>query len=704
MASVWGAFITATIALSAHLANARQGLRVQQGMQMRQGTSMRVNPIRRVVTMLQDLHYEITEEQKREDACYEDGVCACKGSMSDLNAFLDKCYYRRGWLLDTLRTEGKEHEGLLQKLIENKIKLADAKKTIAEQTALNEKEDAIYEQKAADFQTNIDALKKAIKAIQDGHDVSKSFLQTGSAGVLKKLSITVDISDAKRDTLASFLSTGHGYTPQSGEILGILKQIKDTMVKDFKDLQWEASSRQYAYTNLMRIKNQEVELLTASIEKDTKAAADLALRLSEFKEELTELRKTISVNEDLLRTTVVDCNRKTADYEAAKAERVKELAAISDAIKILTDDDALDTFKKAIPSPAFLQMQMTNQQMAKRALSAIKETEDKDNRLNFISLALRGKQVDFKKVLRMIDKLVKSLKEEQKDENEKKVYCEKSLDEVEDTFKQNERDLSLLQKAIQAKEDTVTELKNEIEEIYNGIHAMEERLKEAEKIRNEEFQLFLKEQSLDTEAKDIITKAKERVEDYYMPKKKSAAAVLLQQQEDMAKKFGVPMFMQVASGYNATQEKKSQSAGEAIIAMLDTYILDLEKSIKILIQENKDAQKEFDDLRDGTKEKTKVDMRRVATLAQEKADTERERDDLKEKAAGKLSDMDHGTEQLANLNEDCKGSPELFLQNFKYRMDARRGEIESLKAAKQILTGADFTLLQVAQTHKNLRR
>lgn len=704
MASVWCALISATIALSAQLANARQGLRMQQGMQMRQGTSMRVNPIRRVVTMLQDLHYEITEEQKREDKCFEDGVCACKGSMDGINAFLKTCYYRRGWLQNTLAEEGKTHEGLLQKMAENKRKLEEARQTIAEQTALREKEAAIYAAKAADSETNIAALKKAIKAIEDGHAVSKSFLQTGSAAVLKKLSITVDISDAKRDTLASFLSGGQGYTPQSGEILGILKQIKDTMVKDFTELKQEEASAQYAYEQLMRIKNQEVTLLTGYIEKDTKAAADLALRLSEFKEELTELLATIEVNEKLMRLTVADCNRKTADYEAAKAERIKELAAISDAIKILTDDDALDTFKKAIPSPAFLQMQMTNHEMAKRALSAIKQTEEKDNRLNFISLALRGKQVDFKKVLRMIDVLVKSLKQEQKEENEKKVYCEKALDEVEDTFKQNERDLSLLQKDIQAKEDDVTEVADEIEKIYEGIADMKEKLKEAEDLRNEEFQNFLKEQSLDTEAKDIISKAKERVSDYYLPKKKSAAAVLLQQQEDMAKKFGVPMFMQVASGYNATQEKKSQSAGEAIIAMLDTYILDLEKSIKILTLEEKDAQKEFDDLRDGTKEKTKVDMRRVATLAQEKADTERERDELKEKAAGKLSDMDHGTEQLQNLNEDCKGSPELFMQNFKYRMDARRGEIESLKSAKQILTGADFSLLQIAQTHKNLRR
>merc|ERR1719281_376142 len=48
-----------------------------------------------------------------------------------------------------------------------------------------------------------------------------------------------------------------------------------------------------------------------------------------------------------------------ANVEKQRDERAKmraaEIAAVSDAIKILNDDDALDVFKKALPSAALVQ-------------------------------------------------------------------------------------------------------------------------------------------------------------------------------------------------------------------------------------------------------------------------------------------------------------------------------------------------------------
>jgi len=42
----------------------------------------------------------------------------------------------------------------------------------------------------------------------------------------------MDLSDVDRDILSSFLSVGSNYVPQSGQIVGILKEMKDTMEKD----------------------------------------------------------------------------------------------------------------------------------------------------------------------------------------------------------------------------------------------------------------------------------------------------------------------------------------------------------------------------------------------------------------------------------------------------------------------------------------
>merc|ERR1719440_768504 len=85
------------------------------------------------------------------------------------------------------------------------------------------------------LKSNIDALSKAIPAIEKG--MSGGFLQTRAASVLRQLSISMEMGATDREMLTSYLSSGSGsgYVPQSQEIVGILKQMKDEMDKDLAD-------------------------------------------------------------------------------------------------------------------------------------------------------------------------------------------------------------------------------------------------------------------------------------------------------------------------------------------------------------------------------------------------------------------------------------------------------------------------------------
>merc|ERR1719223_143970 len=111
--------------------------------------------------------------------------------------------------------------------------MAEAKDTIAQATALREKEAAAYAKVKSDADANIGALSGAIPAIEKG--MAGAFLQTAAASVLRRLSVSVDMNSEDRDLLASFLSEGSDYAPKSGEILGILKQLKDEMEKDIAE-------------------------------------------------------------------------------------------------------------------------------------------------------------------------------------------------------------------------------------------------------------------------------------------------------------------------------------------------------------------------------------------------------------------------------------------------------------------------------------
>merc|ERR1712222_146134 len=96
------------------------------------------------------------------------------------------------------------------------------------------------------------------------------------------------------------------------------------------------------------------------------------------------------------------CSTKDAEYETRVKTRAEELAAIADTIKILNDDDALELFKKTLPAPgaSLVQVQVTSADMRARALGAIRKVSDR--RLNFVLLALRGKQVGFEKIITMM--------------------------------------------------------------------------------------------------------------------------------------------------------------------------------------------------------------------------------------------------------------------------------------------------------------
>merc|ERR1719214_514062 len=126
--------------------------------------------------------------------------------------------------------------------------------------------------------------------------------------------------------------------------------------------------------------------------------------------------------------------------------RGEELLALSDTIKILNDDDALELFKKTLPSASsFLQLQETVADQRRQALAAIRSARGKRPELNFIALALEGKKVNFGKVLKMIDEMVATLSAEQQDDDDKKEYCEMQFDLADDKKKSLERAISDLE-------------------------------------------------------------------------------------------------------------------------------------------------------------------------------------------------------------------------------------------------------------------
>merc|ERR1719486_840605 len=127
--------------------------------------------------------------------------------------------------------------------------------------------------------------------------------------------------------------------------------------------------------------------------------------------------------------------------------------------------------------------------MKQHALAALQQASQGkkgDFRLNLITLALKGKKVSFEKVLKMIDDMVTLLGKEQQDDNDKKEYCEKMIDQTEDNLKELELSVSDLGKAIADYKESIATLAEEIEALEDGIKALDKQVAEATEERKEE--------------------------------------------------------------------------------------------------------------------------------------------------------------------------------------------------------------------------
>merc|ERR1719277_2420209 len=114
-----------------------------------------------------------------------------------------------------------------------------------------------------------------------------------------------------------------------------------------------------AYEGLMAAKTKEVATLTKQIETELTRIAELKVRLASAENDLEDAKESLAADTKFVAELKAGCDKKTAEWEAIKKTRAEELVALAETIKVLNDDDALELFKKTLPSAAssFLQTQ-----------------------------------------------------------------------------------------------------------------------------------------------------------------------------------------------------------------------------------------------------------------------------------------------------------------------------------------------------------
>jgi len=653
------------------------------------------NPIRKVVTMLQEMQVKIGEEGKKEQALFDKFMCYCKTAGGDLQASIKTGKAKILSLEELLKSGKEEMEQLEADLKEHEASRAEAKEAMAKATALREKEAAAFAKFAADSKTNLAAMAKAIPAIETG--MGGAFLQTVAANTLKRYTMEkAEMPDETRQEVLAFLSGNEEYAPQSGQIVGILKQMSDEMSQALEEAEAAEAEAIKAYDALMAAKEKEVETLNAQIEAKLTRKGDLGVELAGGLNELEDTKTSLAEDEKFLAELETGCATKEKEWAEVCKTRQEELVALTETIKILNDDDALELFKKTLPSAAsLLQMTESSKSLRQRALMAIREAAGSrvhlqaQPQLDLIALALSGKSQGFDKVIGMIDDMVGNLKKEQADDEAKKEYCDKEFDTSEDKKKELDLKVTDSATAIEELEGSIATLAEEIAALVAGIKALDKAVAEATEIRKSENADYKELKQSDTAAKEILGMAKNRLNKFYNPKlykpPPAEEPTLVQISSHSLNKAAPPPPPETFGPYS---KKTEESTG--VIAMIDLLVADLDKELQEAAVMEEDAQKEYEEMMSESATKRADDSKAVSDKTALKASEEEALMTEQEAKAATEKELMTTLEYIHALHGEC----DWLLKFFDARTEARTGEIEALGKAKAVLSGADYSLLQ----------
>merc|ERR1719160_652774 len=127
------------------------------------------------------------------------------------------------------------------------------------------------------------------------------------------------------------------------------------MTKDLAELKSEEADSAATFTELKTAKTAEIDVNEKAIISKDKRIGTLKLSISEASHALEDAQEALANAQKLAANLKEECASREKDLAMRQKMRSEEIAAISEAVKILNDDDALDTFKKALPSAALLQ-------------------------------------------------------------------------------------------------------------------------------------------------------------------------------------------------------------------------------------------------------------------------------------------------------------------------------------------------------------
>merc|ERR1712194_692124 len=308
-----------------------------------------------------------------------------------------------------------------------------------------------------------------------------------------------------------------------------------------------------------------------------------------------------------------------------------------------------------------------------QASKLLKAVADKLNSPRLATLAYNVRLDAFTRVKKAIDDMISQLLKEKEDEIKHKDFCVDEFNSNQlQTEKKNREKQDVIAK-IENLEMTIEELAKAIKTLKAEIAEMQVQLKRAGEDRekqNKEFQMVVSDQR---ETQKLLTAALGVLQDFYG--KKASSASLAQRQE--------PVGPPPPPGFEAY---KNSAASGGVVSLIQQIISDAKAMEAETIRAEENAQKAYEDFVKETNNSIEAKSRDIVNKSEEKAKAEVELVDAKKAKEAVMLEL----EQLSNYNAELHQSCDFVVKNFDLRQTARDEEVEALRQAKAILSGAKF--------------
>merc|ERR1712139_410451 len=226
-------------------------------------------PVTKVITLLKDMLKQLEKEAEEDEEVYDKMACWCETndkektkSIADAEARIADLTTQVEELTASSARLNTEIKNLENEVAENQAALDKA-------TAIRQKQLAEFNEEEKDLLESISALKAAVTVLSKHNSLiqmPRSHLVGVVATVQNEMQkhaslLSGVLTHREKRAVSSFIQSPEdyfdaeptfkqSYAPQSGEIFGILKQMKETFESNLSVAQKEETTNQKAYEDL----------------------------------------------------------------------------------------------------------------------------------------------------------------------------------------------------------------------------------------------------------------------------------------------------------------------------------------------------------------------------------------------------------------------------------------------------------------------